>query len=632
MEHSKTMSHLAKTGTLPISIITILIGFCLLLIAARLIYNVYLHPLARYPGPLYLIVSDIPLAILSLLGISQYPLKAAHDKYGDVVRIAPGTLSYIKPEAWTEIYGYKRNGGGIANFPKDPAFYNEMMLGKETITLASDKDAIPIRRSLNSAFAHRSLLEQESMLQGHVSRLMAQFEKRSIDGNPVDVREWFTFSMFDINSDFAFGEDMGCVRTGVYHDWVKFVIDYFYAATLLHQCHKFWPLNRLLAFCIPPSTHKMQANHTEASLRRVRKRIAQETDRHDFMHFFLTQAKKKQLPMKTIEAQATVVILAGSETASVAETAAVYFMLKHPHIYQKLRADVRTAFDRVENISLQNVLSKLPYLDAVVQETLRIHAPLANGFTRIVPDKNGAYICGKRVPQGWAHGIALVSSEFISRHDVPTEVFVVTGGYTGVGFELSKILYAHNATVYIAGRSSSKAENAIEEIRKVSPESSGHIEFLYLDLSDLSTIKPAVQSFTAQQQRLDVLVNNAGVMYPPKGSTDAQGHDLQVGTNCLGTVRVAWAASIAVHVAAPKPDGMVIDGSGCPRDQGVADNYGQTKVGNVFLARHFAQNTSQNGVVHVAFNPGNLRTELQRHWTGVGAWVTVSRIYDLESV
>lgn len=340
------------------------------------------------------------MAILSLLGTSQYPLKAAHDRYGDIVRIAPGTLSYIKPQAWAEIYGYKKNGGGIANFPKDPAFYNEMMLGKETITLANDKDAIPIRRSLNSAFAHRSLLEQEPMLQAHIGRLMAQFEKYSLGGRPVDVREWFTFSMFDINSDFGFGEDMGCVRTGVYHDWVKFVIDYFYAATLLHQCHKFWPINRLLALCISPSTRKMQANHHQASLQRVRKRMAQDTDRHDFMHYFLRQAKKEQLPTEVMEAQATVVILAGSETSSVAETAAVYHMLTHPSIYEKLQAEIRTAFDNLEDITLQDVLSKLPYLDAVVQETLRIHAPLANGFTRWVPDRNGALICGKHVPQG----------------------------------------------------------------------------------------------------------------------------------------------------------------------------------------------------------------------------------------
>lgn len=80
-----------------------------------------------------------------------------------------------------------------------------------------------------------------------------------------------------------------------------------------------------------------------------------------------------------------------------------------------------------------------------------------------------------------------------------------------MGFELCKILFACNATVYIAGRSASKAEKAIKEIKERFPTSKGRVEFLSLDLSDLSTIKPAVQSFTAQQQRLDVLVNNAGV-------------------------------------------------------------------------------------------------------------------------
>jgi len=219
----------------------------------------------------------------------------------------------------------------------------------------------------------------------------------------------------------------------------------------------------------------------------------------------------------------------------------------------------------------------------------------------------------------------------------------VTGGYAGVGLELCKILYAKNAIVYIGGRSASKAEKAISDIKEASPKSSGRLEFLYFDLSNLSTIKPAVQSFTSKQERLDVLVNNAGVMYPPKGSTDAQGHDLQVGTNCLGhyllyqlllplltktasssptaSVRVAWAASIAVHVAAPS-QGIIINNDGCPKDLGVATNYSQTKVGNVFLARECAKSTPQTGVVHVAFNPGNLRTELQRHWTGVGAFIT----------
>ena len=135
-------------------------------------------------------------------------------------------------------------------------------------------------------------------------------------------------------------------------------------------------------------------------------------------------------------------------------------------------------------------------------------------------------------------------------------------------------------------------------------------------------------------------------MHPPKGSTDAQGNELQVGTNCLGhyllyqlllplltktasssptaSVRVAWAASVAVHLASPQPQGIIIDDVGRPTDQGVENNYGQTKVGNVFLARELAKTTPQTGVVHAAFNPGNLRTELQRHWSGVGRWIIVS--------
>ncbi|KAI1261714.1 hypothetical protein F5Y18DRAFT_419457 [Xylariaceae sp. FL1019] len=227
--------------------------------------------------------------------------------------------------------------------------------------------------------------------------------------------------------------------------------------------------------------------------------------------------------------------------------------------------------------------------------------------------------------------------------DQTGRVFIVTGGYTGVGFELCKILYAKNATVWIAGRSEPKARAAMSRIIEAEPASKGRLEFLPLDLSDLATIKPAVESFTSQSDRLDVLVNNAGVMYPPKGSVDAHGNELMMGTNCLGhyalyqlllpiltktakssptaSVRVAWAGSIAVQVSCPQPHGMVIEDDGKPKDLGLSDNYGQTKVGNAFFAREFAKTTPETGVVHVAFNPGNLGTELQRHWSGPISWI-----------
>lgn len=82
-------------------------------------------------------------------------------------------------------------------------------------------------------------------------------------------------------------------------------------------------------------------------------------------------------------------------------------------------------------------------------------------------------------------------------------VHIVTGGYAGVGQELSRILYAANAVVYIAGRSQEKADRAINAIKQAVPDSKGRLEFMKVDLADLPSIKPAVDAFVAKESRLD---------------------------------------------------------------------------------------------------------------------------------
>lgn len=125
-----------------------------------------------------------------------------------------------------------------------------------------------------------------------------------------------------------------------------------------------------------------------------------------------------------------------------------------------------------------------------------------------------------------------------------------------------------------------------------------------------------------------------------KGTNDTHHNDLHIKTNCVGpcllynlllplltktatysptgSVRVAWAGSIAMQVNAPKPGGMEVDDAGRPQDtDDELSSYGQSKAGNVFLARKYAKTTPQTGVVHACFNPGNLKTGLQRHWSGL---------------
>ncbi|KAH8804767.1 putative steroid dehydrogenase [Xylogone sp. PMI_703] len=224
------------------------------------------------------------------------------------------------------------------------------------------------------------------------------------------------------------------------------------------------------------------------------------------------------------------------------------------------------------------------------------------------------------------------------------KVFIVTGGYSGIGYELSRILYQAGGKVYIAGRSEEKANAAIKKIRSLQPTSSssatvtGELVFLPLSLDDLATIKPAVTTFTANESRLDVLFNNAGVSNPPAGTLSPQGYDLQFATNVLGpylltqlllpilrrtatnespaSVRVIWTSSIVVDMDAPKGGLDLKELENLPPKP--QHNYTITKLGNWFLAHALSAQVAGDGILSLTQNPGNLKTELTRH---LPAWV-----------
>lgn len=83
----------------------------------------------------------------------------------------------------------------------------------------------------------------------------------------------------------------------------------------------------------------------------------------------------------------------------------------------------------------------------------------------------------------------------------------------------------------MAARSEVKAAKSVEGIKSRGPDSKGQLIYLHLDLDDLVTIKSTAETFLAENDRLDVLWNNAGVMVPPQGSKTKQGYEKQLGTN-----------------------------------------------------------------------------------------------------
>jgi NAD(P)-dependent dehydrogenase (short-subunit alcohol dehydrogenase family) len=185
---------------------------------------------------------------------------------------------------------------------------------------------------------------------------------------------------------------------------------------------------------------------------------------------------------------------------------------------------------------------------------------------------------------------AFTEADIAPQHD---RVFIVTGGASGIGLELTKVLYQKGGRVYIAGQSEDKARQAIQEIQTALPpsDSYGSLDFLHLDLADLTSIKGSADAFKANESRLDVLWNNAGVSQPPLGSVSKQGIELQLATNCLGpflfthlllpllestaaagastsagSVRVIWTSSQMMELSAPQGGILMSEMRSPPKD------------------------------------------------------------------
>ncbi|TVY82133.1 putative oxidoreductase [Lachnellula suecica] len=218
------------------------------------------------------------------------------------------------------------------------------------------------------------------------------------------------------------------------------------------------------------------------------------------------------------------------------------------------------------------------------------------------------------------------------------KVYIITGAASGVGYQLAKILYLKGAAVYIAARSQARCDGGVEQLLSETRDETTHgrLGTMVIDLSDLKTIRPGVQSFLKKETRLDVLVHNAAVMSAPLGSKDKQGNDLEVGTNCLGpylltlflepiiiststqpntpagSVRIVWEVSILQGQLAK--GGMQFESDGTPKIlTGFMNNYMQSKVGVSWITGLFAERLGAKGVLSICVHPGLMPTELQRH-------------------
>jgi NAD(P)-dependent dehydrogenase (short-subunit alcohol dehydrogenase family) len=202
---------------------------------------------------------------------------------------------------------------------------------------------------------------------------------------------------------------------------------------------------------------------------------------------------------------------------------------------------------------------------------------------------------------------------------------LVTGATTGLGLETARALASAGATVILGARTEEKAEAAKATILERVPGAA--LEHVLLDLTSLASIREAAANVLARHDRLDLLVNNAGVMFTPFERT-ADGFELQFGTNHLGHFLLTALLMPALTQAAPSR--IVNLSSGGHRASDIVwddpnyetraydkfESYGQSKTANILFTRELERRFGPNGVHAYAVHPGMIATELGRHMTG----------------
>ncbi|KAK2008690.1 cytochrome P450 monooxygenase-like protein, partial [Colletotrichum eremochloae] len=339
---------------------------------ARSIYRLYFHPLSKYPGPKIAAVSYIWRAYAWTGGRWPYVVTDLHNKYGPVVRVAPEELVFFNVEAYKDVYGHAYRG-------KKTFIKTDFFNAGEEEGIATVKDPAEHarqRKMLSRGFSQQSLREQEPLVHQYVDMLLEQLGKLA---------------------DLAFGKSFNAVASGKTHFWISLIFEAAYASQLATLRRQLPVLNLILPFVLPKGILAKFKQHNELSRQMAVDRVKQgDTGRADFFSHLLRGSGDESISELQLQSQASILVVAGSETTASFLAATCYLLLKNPDTLAQLEHEVRSNFCSMDDINADAVAA-LPYLNAVIEESLRMAPPAAFGLPRFSP---GAVVDGHYVPAG----------------------------------------------------------------------------------------------------------------------------------------------------------------------------------------------------------------------------------------
>ncbi|KAL1639278.1 hypothetical protein SLS58_008120 [Diplodia intermedia] len=395
-------------------------------VAIHILRNKFNKGLHKYPGPALAAYTDWWRLIDVWGRKTEQTHIHLHQKYGDFVRVGPNVISIADPKAIKTIYGLNKGMTKSDFYPIQQATAG----GHRVWSLFSTKDEdwhAKYRRCINGAFAMSALVSYEPLVDSTVNYFLDQTDKFfASTGQVCNFNRWLQFFAFDVIGELTWSKRLGYIEKNEDVDdivgflgkflsycavvgqqpWLDLLIDKNPVKLALQRYGLIGKVFPITKFALTRQSERA------GEMEKIRQHGLQQQDGKkgggiDLLSKF-TGALHDHPDFMTdrmVLAASVSMVFAGSETTGISLSAAFYYLLRHPRVYAKLMQELDEAVrngsivDRENGAVTWGEAQKLPYLDAVVQETFRMHPAAGLMLERVAPPQ-GITVCGRFIPGG----------------------------------------------------------------------------------------------------------------------------------------------------------------------------------------------------------------------------------------
>ncbi|KAF4233376.1 hypothetical protein CNMCM6457_004534 [Aspergillus fumigatiaffinis] len=377
----------------------LLIGITAIL-AISVIYDRYFHPLAKFPGPVIAATSPLWAMHARYSGRLLPKLRALHEKYGPVVRISPTELSFASPKARDDIYKDEYTKG-FTPTQNNVSFAIDAVIGNTTAQSAATRtDHRSVRSQVQGILATYPSRSQEEIHRTYLAELEGELDAAASSGETYNLTHGLDRLIWQCMGHFFLGHAIPMSTKETFDSFRRWDNVYTAGLDLMFYVGRLPGASAVATILWKAVRYFMSTRWVQVN---TFSRIQQLTDRKEFRESIVAQklgisnkGANGSPDLKRGMAHISLLVIGGYDPVSAAASAVFYHLLRRPKILASLQYELQLAIPD-KSVVTDEDLSQIEYLNACLQESLRLQPPVNDVGARI---STGVVVDGVYVPKG----------------------------------------------------------------------------------------------------------------------------------------------------------------------------------------------------------------------------------------